>query len=100
MAESINSIRAHLPTLSDSADFVRNAHNNLVTEHDNLKSFLNNLRGDWHGKGGMTWAEAQNNWDLSADAVYSVLWDLYTALANIHNNYTMTDDALAKQWSG
>jgi WXG100 family type VII secretion target len=97
---SITSIQAHLPTLAESADYVRGAHNSLVTEHDNLKGFLNNLRGDWQGKGGTSWDDAQNRWDLAADGVYEVLWSLYVALANIHDNYSMTDDSLAKQWGG
>lgn len=96
----INSINVNLPAVRESADYIRSSHNSLVTEHDNLKSFLQNLRGDWHSNAGMSWETAQNNWDLSADAVYEVLWELYVVLANIHDNYIATDTALSRQWSG
>ncbi|MCO5995339.1 WXG100 family type VII secretion target [Actinoallomurus rhizosphaericola] len=96
---AIGSIDANLPLISDAADYIRNVHNALVTEHDNLQQFLQKLKADWNSNASISYNDAQNNWDNSADAVYEVLRNLYVALGNIHDNYLMTDGALAKQWS-
>lgn len=100
MGTPINSINVNHPAMEQALDYIRTAHNNLVTEHDDLKRFLLNLQGDWQGKGGESWATAQNNWDTSADAVYDVLRQLMVALGDIHYNYMTTDSQLSSQWSG
>lgn len=95
----IESINVNLPAVRESADYIRGSHNALVTEHDNLKNFLQNLRGDWHSNAGTSWETAQNNWDVSADSIYEALRQLYVVLGNIHDNYIATDNALSRQWS-
>jgi WXG100 family type VII secretion target len=72
----------------------------LVTEHDNLQQFLLKLKADWNSNASISYDDAQRNWDQAADQVYEVLRNLYVALGHVHNNYLMTDDALAKQWNG
>ncbi|GAA4497616.1 hypothetical protein GCM10023191_041400 [Actinoallomurus oryzae] len=97
---AIDSIDANLPLISDAADYIRGVHNALVTEHDNLQQFLLKLKADWNSNASISYDDAQRNWDQAADQVYEVLRNLYVALGHVHNNYLMTDGALAKQWNG
>jgi early secretory antigenic target protein ESAT-6 len=100
MADVSPVIKAQLDTMAAAADDVRRCHNALVQQHDDLKSFLNGLRADWHGRSGESWDQAQRNWDTSADGVYLILANLYGALSASHQNYAETETKLTSLWSG
>jgi WXG100 family type VII secretion target len=99
-ASSINSISVHHQAMQDSVDYVKKSHDILLTEHNDLYTFLQNLRGDWQGRGGTSWKDAQNEWDGSFTWILDTLQGLSVALGSIHDNYLSTDIALANQWGG
>jgi WXG100 family type VII secretion target len=93
-------ISVHFPWMEQAADDVRACHNTLVQEQEDLANFLNSgLLQDWQGRGGGSYAQAQNNWHLSAESVYAILGDLYRALTDAHINYTTTEQSLESFWA-
>jgi WXG100 family type VII secretion target len=94
----IDSIDAHLPTIAESVEFLRSAHGDLTTDHENLKSMIQKLLGDWQSHGSQSYGDAQRQWDQAAEGIYEVLRNLHIALGNVHHNYSASDTAIAKQW--
>jgi WXG100 family type VII secretion target len=96
---SINSIDAHLPTIAESADYIRGVHGDLLSDHETLKTQIQKLLGDWNSNGSLSYSDAQHKWDLAAEGIYEVLRNLHIALGNVHTTYSTGDNAIARQWS-
>jgi WXG100 family type VII secretion target len=94
------SIAVNFPGMEQAAEDVRTCHNTLIQQQEDLRTFLNGLRGDWHGVGGESWDHAQNRWHTAADNMYLILGQLYQALSDAHTNYTGNESALENFWNG
>lgn len=92
-----DSIDVHFGTMSDSHDLILGHHNKLVSDHEDLQGQVRNLLGaGWNSNASTSYAEAQRQWDTSAEALHAHLRQLAIILANSHDNYQATDAAIAK----
>jgi WXG100 family type VII secretion target len=86
--------------IAQASDQITSCGRALDAERDGLDQFLATLRSTWHGSGGLSWQQAQNNWHNACDEIHLVLNHLRNAVDAAHSNYHVTENGITNMWGG
>lgn len=95
----MTTINVNYAAMAQAVESIQRWHGALTSTHEDLDTFLNNLRGGWQGDAADSWKVLHANWNDSVGAAHQLLAYLGNALDTGLGNYYLTNTNIA-QWFG